>query len=126
MRGEEESTSYGAPVEPEDLPGHRRHGHMITDIINLPAQGHLKERYVTTGKDGTFRFWQAKVWLQNLLNMFSISVSSCSTWNMAAYAVPADSRSHVLIICQNLSAQATLSASLWLVAIQRILQTKDS
>lgn len=40
---------------------------MITDIINLPAKGHLKERYVTTGKDGTFRFWQAKVWLQNLI-----------------------------------------------------------
>ncbi len=67
LRGEEESTSYGAPVEPEDLSGHRRHGHMITDIINLPAKGHLKERYVTTGKDGTFRFWQAKVWLQNLI-----------------------------------------------------------
>ncbi|KAA6426925.1 MAG: hypothetical protein FRX49_03249 [Trebouxia sp. A1-2] len=60
LRGEEESTSYGAPVEPEDLSGHRRHGHMITNIISLPAKGHLKERYVTTGKDGTFRFWQAK------------------------------------------------------------------
>lgn len=34
---------------------------MITSIINLPAKGHLKGRYVTTGKDGTFRFWQAKV-----------------------------------------------------------------
>ena len=34
---------------------------MITSIISLPAKGHLKERYVTTGKDGTFRFWQAKV-----------------------------------------------------------------
>ena len=40
---------------------------MITGIISLPAKGHLKERYVTTGKDGTFRFWQAKVWLQNLI-----------------------------------------------------------
>ena len=40
---------------------------MITNIIDLPAKGHLKERYVTTGKDGTFRFWQAKVWLQNSL-----------------------------------------------------------
>ena len=34
---------------------------MITSIMSLPAKGHLKERYVTTGKDGTFRFWQAKV-----------------------------------------------------------------
>lgn len=38
-----------------------QHGGMITSMIGLPAKGHMKERYVTTGKDGTFRFWQAKV-----------------------------------------------------------------
>ena len=78
LRGEEESTSYGAPVEPEDLSGHRRHGHMITNIISLPAKGHLKERYVTTGKDGTFRFWQAKVWRQ--------TSRTCSAYPSAAVA----------------------------------------
>jgi len=38
---------------------------MITGIIALPPKGHLKERYVTTGKDATFRFWQAKVTLSS-------------------------------------------------------------
>lgn len=41
---------------------------MISGIIELPAKGHLKERYVTTGKDGTFRFWQAKVLPPGLVN----------------------------------------------------------
>ena len=61
LRGGEESTSYGSASEPEDPTGLKRHGHMITSILSLPAKGHLKERYVTTGKDGTFRFWRAKV-----------------------------------------------------------------
>ncbi|KAL3152253.1 hypothetical protein ABBQ32_001332 [Trebouxia sp. C0010 RCD-2024] len=60
LRVGEESTTYGHPTEPEDPTGQNRHSHMITSIINLPAKGHLKGRYVTTGKDGTFRFWQAK------------------------------------------------------------------
>ncbi|KAL0019122.1 hypothetical protein WJX79_001934 [Trebouxia sp. C0005] len=82
LRGEEESTSYGAPVEPEDLSGHRRHGHMITNIISLPAKGHLKERYVTTGKDGTFRFWQAKD-LEHCA-----TVRTGNAWLTAAAATP--------------------------------------
>jgi len=135
LRGEEESTSYGAPVEPEDLSGHRRHGHMITNIINLPAKGHLKERYVTTGKDGTFRFWQAKVWLQNL--------KICSAYQLAAVAhgillvmqhQQTVNQMFVLFIAKlyqhrphaTTLPNAVLSASLWLLALRCVLLTKDS
>lgn len=44
-------------------------------------------------------------------NLFSIPVSSCSTWDIAAYAVPAEI-SHMFNCCQYLSAQATCHCSM--------------
>ncbi|KAL3142584.1 hypothetical protein ABBQ38_002902 [Trebouxia sp. C0009 RCD-2024] len=82
LRGGEESTTYGHPTEPGDPTGQNRHNHMITSIINLPAKGHLKERYVTTGKDGTFRFWQAK----DLEHCGTVRTGSA--WLTAAAATP--------------------------------------
>lgn len=61
LRGGEDTITYGSPESLQDTSGHVQHSDMITSIISLPAKGHMKERYVTTGKDGTFRFWQAKV-----------------------------------------------------------------
>ena len=61
LRGGEDTITYGSPESLQDTSGHVQHSDMITSIISLPAKGHMKERYVTTSKDGTFRFWQAKV-----------------------------------------------------------------